>query len=368
MNIGGCDFSSRLYTYADLEGDITLSSFALQEEDLMYKIPMIKRAQTMSNREIKLIASAWSAPAWMKSNNALYDKGYLLPEYWQVWADYILKFLDSYAGNGIHFWGITPQNEPINGNIPGFTFNCMGWNATTQTNWVAHHFGPTLWNGGYSNLSVMIMDDQRFLLPGWAETVVSNPEAEQYVSGIAVHWYFDRSTPPSFLDETHNALPDYFILSTEACAGDNIWEDSVALGSWDRAEDYMHDIIEDLNHWVVGWIDWNLALNPEGGPNWAENFVDSPIIVNATADEFYRNPMFYAMAHVSKFVTPGSIRIETMLLDSDLECVGFERLDGSTVILILNRSEEDELLIISDGSQGNLEFAIPKRSIHTVIY
>ncbi|ROT76190.1 hypothetical protein C7M84_005258 [Penaeus vannamei] len=112
----------------------------------------------------------------------------------------------------------------------------------------------------------------------------------------------------------------------------------VALGKWERLESYARYIIEDMNHWVTGWMDWNLALDMQGGPNWAENFVDAPIIVNKEADEFYKNPMFYAMGHFSKFVKEGATKLGLASENQKkLDATAFRNPDGSTAVVILNR-------------------------------
>jgi len=100
------------------------------------------------------------------------------------------------------------------------------------------------------------------------------------VSGIGLHWYVDALVSPSTLDQAHSEFPNHFMLGTEACAGALPFEEPVVLGSWERGEMYASDIITDLNHWVTGWVDWNIALNMTGGPNWAHNEVDSPIIID----------------------------------------------------------------------------------------
>ncbi|XP_042855799.1 putative glucosylceramidase 3 [Penaeus japonicus] len=130
-------------------------------------------------------------------------------------------------------------------------------------------------------------------------------------------------------------------------------DEKVLLGSWGRAESYAKNIIEDVNHWVTGWLDWNLALDTTGGPNWAANRVDAPIIVNATADEFYKQPMFYALGHFSKFVPGGSVHVGSRVVkgdgvsdgddsnggddgDGELHSAAFIHADGGCVLILLN--------------------------------
>lgn len=230
-NMGGCDFSTRPYTYADTPGDANLDSFSLQDEDFE-KIPLMQRAQDLRQEPIKFFASPWSAPAWMKSNNDLIGKGYLMPQYYQSWANYFVKFLDEYSKQGIEFWGLTAQNEPWDGTVPNFTFNAMGWNSTTQKDWIVEFLGPALENSGYETVKLMILDDQRVLVPKWARDVFSDERALKYVSGIGIHWYIDDVLPfPFALDQAHEEFPDKFLLYTEACNGDRPWDlEKVMLG------------------------------------------------------------------------------------------------------------------------------------------
>ena len=114
----------------------------------------------------------------------------------------------------------------------------------------------------------MILDDQRLFLESWPEAVFSySPEANTFIDGIAVHWYLDSFVSPKILDETHRLFPDKFIFATEACAGAGPLKPNVILAGFSRAESYAKYILQDLNHWVTGWTDWNLALDLLGGPN-----------------------------------------------------------------------------------------------------
>jgi len=373
INIGGCDFSDRPYTYCDTEGDVNLDTWDLAQDDILYKIPYIKMAQNVSNKNILLFGSAWSAPGWMKSNNQVYGQGYLLPEYYQVWADYHLRFLNAYKENGVNMWGLTAQNEPVDGNIPEFGFNCMGWNASTQATWIGQHLGPTLDNNGFDHLKLMAFDDQRPLLFGWSKDIMEDELASQYVDGWAVHWYTDFLGLPGVLDYVHDQYPDKFILFTEACTGANPWDlQKVLLGSWERGQEYINDILTNLNHWSTGWTDWNLALDMDGGPNWAYNYVDSPIIVNEADDEFYKNPMYYGLAHFSKFLPEESVRIHSEVTGYDADRIlscAFERPDGGLVVIVTNQHVDQTIKIRLETEDKTSEvITIGPQSVHSFIW
>ncbi|XP_071442851.1 lysosomal acid glucosylceramidase-like [Hetaerina americana] len=369
--IGGCDFSTHTYTYDDMDGDVMLSHFNLSEEDFNYKIPLIKRAKLMSQKEIKLIGSAWTAPPWMKTNNDYSGFGFLKREYFQLWADYIIRFLDEYKHNGHTFWGITTGNEPMNGIIPINRFNSMGWTPREQREWISKNLGPSMVASQHNKTKLIMLDDQRFLLPWWVDIVMQDADAQRYIDGIGVHWYWDSVVPTRTLDETHNRHPEKFILATESSIGDKPWNfEKVLLGSWSRGEEYMMDILQDLQHWVVGWIDWNLALNERGGPNWARNYVDSAVIVNATADEFYKQPMFYAIGHFSKFITQGSVRIALKAPDGDdyVNGVAFLKPDGGIAVVMHNQLDSSVAVTITDDRYGDINIDCPPRSFQTLVY
>lgn len=263
----------------------------------------------------------------------------------------------------------------FSGFIPGFIFNCMAFSPQTQRDFIKLDLGPALENAGFGpqKLKLMIMDDQRYLLPKWADIVLADPDSSKYVAGIGFHWYGNIISPPATLDVVHDRHPEKFLLATEATEGSTPLEpQKVVLGSWERGENYAHDILDDLNHWTSGWIDWNYALNMSGGPNWANNNCDSPIIVNLDEQEFYKQPMFYAMGHFSKFLPPDSVRIgmnfEKFDLFNHLEVGAFVNPNGSTVVIVLNRQNKMIPITIVDDVKG-IEYSkeISPRSINTFI-
>ncbi|XP_074118302.1 lysosomal acid glucosylceramidase [Sminthopsis crassicaudata] len=372
--MASCDFSIRIYTYADDPDDFQLNNFTLPEEDTKLKIPLIHRALALAQRPTSLFASPWTSPTWLKTNGAVNGKGSLKgkpgDKYHQTWANYFIKFLDAYAEHKLKFWAVTAENEPSAGMISGYPFQCLGFTPELQRDFIAFDLGPALAQSDHRDTKLLILDDQRLLLPHWAEVVLKDRKAAQYVSGIAVHWYLDFLAPAkATLGETYRLFPNMMLFASEACVGSKFWEQSVRLGSWSRGTQYSHSIITNLLYHVVGWTDWNLALNPEGGPNWVRNFVDSPIIVDIGKDKFYKQPMFYHLGHFSKFIPEGSQRIG---LDASqkthLETVALLRPDGAAVLVVLNSSSQDEPLTIADPAVGFIQTLAPAYSIQTYLW
>nr|XP_054933370.1 putative glucosylceramidase 4 [Dermacentor andersoni] len=382
--LASTDFSERKYTYDDSPGDLELTNFTLAQEDLDLKIPYIKRATSLVTGPLLLIGSAWSSPAWMKTSNTLEGGGVLIGEpgsaYYKSWAKYYVRFLQEYWRQGIRFYGVTAQNEPTTGFAPTVRWPALGFTAQTQKEFIKLDMGPALDEAGYGAdvLQLLIFDDSSDNLPEWSNVVLSDTEAAEYVRGVAVHRYSDKSVSPAGLDHVHDNFPNKFILSTQASAVSAAKpEDKVMLGSWERAEEYASHVIEDFNHWVNGWIDWNLALNTEGGPSWVQKSADSPVIVNATAQEFYKQPMYYALGQFSKFLPMSTTRVESHLEQAhshdtpakNLQHIAFVTPDSKIVVIVLNKDDKKYTLKIKDVyREGSVQKVINERSITTFVW
>ena len=202
--------------------------------------------------------------------------------------------------------------------------------------------------------------------------------------GIGLHWYSSVEDYIAFLTKpfekmrtTHEKYPDKFMLATEACVGFiPIIDQGPKLGNWQRAERYGYDILNDLNAFAVGWTDWNIALDMTGGPNWADNVVDAPILVDTDdGATFYKNPLFYYMGHFSKFITPGSHRIHVESsappLQKPMEVTSFLSHDGQNfVTVVLNRGDSSQNYSISvkDDDRGFINVNIAGNSIQTIVF
>ncbi|XP_052751899.1 lysosomal acid glucosylceramidase-like isoform X2 [Galleria mellonella] len=368
--IGGSDFSIRPYTLQDYpENDASLSNFSLAYEDYNYKIPVIKASIALATAPVQIIASCWSPPTWMKHVHNITGTSQLRDKFSQTYADYHLKFLESYARENLTIWALTTTNEPLSGIMSLGKANRLGWTTQKMGRWIANNFGPTIRNSSFSNIKIIAGDDQRFSLILWYNIVIQEvPEADKYIDGLAVHFYFDELSPPEILTKATEDHPDKFILATEASNGVGPTIPAVVLGSWDRAQKYIKDIIEDLNYNVVGWVDWNIALDEQGGPTYINNCIDSPIIVNAQRGEFVKQPMFYALGHFSKFLPRGSRRINVSATYPDstpLDNVAFLTPRNTIVVVVYNEVDQTRAVRIRLGNQEAF-LSIEPQSIATV--
>ncbi|XP_054153227.1 lysosomal acid glucosylceramidase-like [Oppia nitens] len=376
--IGGTDFSTHGYAYdEDHKDDFDLKYWNLTAEDYKFKIPFIREALSISAEPLKLFTTSWSPPVWMKNNTKLAGGGFLKDQpgekYYQVYANYIVKFINAYKSLGIPVWGLTPQNEPYFGiKKNGYPFNNLQFNGQLQRDFIKKDLGPALVQSGNKDIKVMTYDDQTLWVQEFAEAVLKDPEANKFVSGIAFHGYFNNISDFGQFDQLHKQFPDKFILATELCLARDGDPHKVHLGAWEGVELYANDIIKDLNNWVNGWVDWNLALDEQGGPNWFGGFVDSPIIVNTTGNEYYKQPMYYALAHFTKFLSPDSVRIGHSVnhpIDT-LMTTAFKRPDGGRVVIVLNKGTEIVDMTVVDKNTGGpgFQWRVYPKSLQTFIY
>ena len=383
-HIASCDFSLNNYTYAPVEGDLALENFTI-EEDRDDLIPMIKDAMAISKDGFNIIASPWTAPPWMKDNRN-YVGGKLLPEFYDAFALYFNKYLDAYEAEGIDIWGLTPVNEP-HGN--GNNWESMHFTPKEETDFVQNHLGPKLEAAGKSDVNILGYDQNRAGLKEWVDEMFKDEASSKYFAGTAIHWY--ESTYdyfPEDLQYAHNKAPNKYLIETEGCVDSEIpkWKDDVWYWSkeatdwgWDWASDkdrhlhpkyspvyrYARDIIGCLNNWVDGWIDWNMVLDKQGGPNWFENWCVAPIIVDPDKDEVYFTPIYYTMAHFSKYIRPEAKIIDVLNSEDDLMVTAAKNPDGTIAVVVLNQSTELKNFTIFLGEKEK-NMSINAQAIQTI--
>ena len=385
-HMNSCDFSLNNYSYTPVENDINLEHFSI-EEDKDDLIPMIKEAMAISEDGFRLFASPWTAAPWMKDNNS-WVGGKLLPKYYDSWALFFSKYVDAYKAEGIDIWGFTVENEP-HGN--GNNWESMIYSPAEMTNFVQNHLGPKLEADGKGDLVILGYDQNREGLNEWVDEMYKNEASSKYFDGTAIHWY--ESTYdffPKALQYAHEKAPDKYLIQTEACVDDEIpvwkndaWYWKKEATDWgykwrEEEKKYLHpkyapvnryarDIIGCLNNWVDGWVDWNMVLDKQGGPNWKKNWCIAPVIVDPEKDEVYFTPLYYVMAHFSKFIRPGAQVIDVTNSDPTLMVAAAENPDSSISVVIFNEEKAEKNYTLKLGEQQQV-ISIAAQAIQTVVF
>jgi len=331
-NIQSCDFSSGSYSYV-ADNDKDLKTFSVQYDE-QYRIPLIKQAIARA-KHLTLYASPWSPPAWMKSNNDMLHGGKLLPEYYQSWANFYIKFIEAYEKHGIPVWGITVQNEPM---AVQRWESCV-YTAEEERDFIKKYLGPVLAKSAVKDKKLIAWDHNRDLIYNRASTILNDTDAAKYVWGIGYHWYETWTGGPMQFDnvrKVHEIFPGKKLIFTEGTA-ESFNPDS--LGSWSLGEKYGNSMIHDFNNGTVGWTDWNIVLDEKGGPNHAGNFCFAPVHAINSEKLFYTNS-FYYIGHFSTFIRPGAVRIDASSNRSALITTAFKNEDGNIAVVVMNQSDQ----------------------------
>ncbi|MGB5351985.1 MAG: glycoside hydrolase family 30 beta sandwich domain-containing protein [Woeseia sp.] len=421
--IGSTDFSVEgKYSYADEPGDRSLEQFSIAVDkdgfatsrypgirDASYDLlPMIRQAMSIKNQqddgELRIVASAWTAPPWMKDINDWYipgspennfqgTGGKLKPEHVQNYADYLVRYLDAYRAEGVDIWGLTPVNEP-HGNSGNW--ESMHFTPDTQNEFIKRNLAPALKKNSFGDVKVLIYDQNRDDLEHWADEIFGDPETALLVYGAAVHWYSSTfKVHEDVFERVHQKFPGFAIIHTEGTIDDLGKDAPGGIGdpekfkesNWfnndefwwnDNATDwaytaewapnnedhpaytpvhrYARNIIVSLNHWMEGWIDWNVVLDANGGPNHAGNFCGAPIMIDTESGEVYYTPVYYVLAQFSRTIRPGDKAVQAdkhlVGLDDDaLHTSATINDDGLLSVQVLNTTKQPIQYSLQIGAQ-----------------
>jgi glucosylceramidase len=346
-HMNSCDFALGNYAYSEVPGDMELKHFSI-ERDRQALIPMIKEAMSLARGDLKLFASPWSPPAWMKTTGAMNHGGKLRKECRDVWARYYCRYIREYEREGLPIWGLTVQNEPE----ATQTWDSCVYTGEEERDFVRDHLGPALHRAGLGAVRLMIWDHNRDRMFERAKVVFDDPKAAGYVWGTAFHWYMGDCFENCQL--VHEAWPDKHLIFTEGCV-----EKGPHIGSWSPAEKYGLSIIRDLNHWTEGWVDWNLLLDETGGPNHVDNFCGAPIICDTRADKVFFQSSFYYLGHFARFIRPGAERVLCASSRDELEATAFQNDDAGVVVVVLNRSDKSIPFALKFGREAAQVESLP---------
>jgi glucosylceramidase len=329
--IGSSDFSRNAFTYDDIYEwgtDYNLASFSI-EHDRAYILPLLRAARSI-NPAIKVMASPWTPPAWMKTEGSYggtYQGGSLRTTAFDAYASYLVKFIQGYQAEGVPIDSLTVQNEPLT--TPPYP--SMYMLANDQATFIGQNLGPALDRAG---LRPRIFTWDHNWDTAYPSTVLSNASAARYVSGVAFHCYGGQ---PSAMSDMHNAHPNVDVALTECSDGPR-----ATFG--DKLNyDVRVTLIGSLRNWARSVSKWNLVLDENGGPKLYSGaclHCTGMVTVNGSTGGVSYNEDYYAFGHASRFIQPGAYRIDSTAFGlGGIENVAVQNPDGSLVVLAINSGD-----------------------------
>lgn len=322
VSIGASDLSSTVFSYDDMppgQTDPSLTNFSLSQ-DTIDLVPVLKQILTI-NPSIKIMGSPWSPPVWMKDNSSSIG-GSLQPQYYGVYANYFVKYIQQMQAKGIPINAITIQNEPQHGgNNPS-----MVMSATQQAEFIKNNLGPAFLAAGIS--TKIIIWDHNCDNPGYPISILNDAAAKPYIDGSAFHLY---GGDINALSTVKNAHPDKNLYFTEQ------WTAGSGSFDGDLKWHIKNVLIGSMRNWSRIALEWNLANDPAYGPHTPGGCTECKGALTITGSAYNRNVAYYIIAHASKFVPAGSVRIYSSLA-GNLPNVAFKTTAGKKVLIVLNES------------------------------
>ena len=347
ISIGASDLSNSTYTYNESAGDTDMSEFSLAGPDATYLLPIIRQILEI-RPDIKILATPWTAPTWMKTNGS-YVGGRLLPEYYGAYARYFVAYLEAMRAEGIEIWALTPQNEPEN----PFNNPSMQMNASEQLAFVDGFLGPEIEAAGFDPL--ILGFDHNCDNPSFPITVANG---SGYVDGSAFHLYAGRiETMTTVRSATGKGVyfTEQYTDVNGSFDGDLGWHlENVVIGS--------------LNNWSKSVFEWNLAADPNQDPHTEGGCTEClPAVTVSGRSKTERNVSYYILGQLAPFVEPGAVRIGSSSSARDVLVTALQNPDSTRTLLAYNRSGEDRTISVQDGARS-FRYTVPARSAVTFVW
>jgi glucosylceramidase len=351
VSIGASDLDDHVFSYCDLppgESDPQLRNFTLKEDEENL-IPVLKEILAL-NPQMKIMGSPWSAPVWMKTNN-LPKAGSLKPEYYDAYARYFVKYIQGIASHGIRIDAVTLQNEPENPhNTPS-----MLMTADEQTNFVKNNLGPAFAEAGIETKIVVF--DHNCDHPEYPISILNDRDARKYIDGSAFHLYLGEIEA---LSKVHEAHPDKNIYFTEQ------WTSGEGKFDGDLRWHVKNLVVGATRHWSRNVLEWNLAADPNFDPHTDDGGCTQCMGALTIGNAVTRNVSYYIIAHASKFVRPGAIRVASNITD-DLHNVAFVNPSGEKVLIVVNDNDSPQTFAINFRGR-NAQASLPGGAVGTFVW
>lgn len=351
ISMGASDLDEKVFSYNDLPKDSTdfkLRQFSLSY-DTLHLVPILKSILKISPK-IKIMATPWSPPIWMKTNQNSVG-GNLKHDCYAVYAEYFVKYLQAMSHHGINIDAITVQNEPQHGgNNPSLVMS-----ATEQANFVKDHLGPKFELAGLK--TKIVIWDHNCDQPAFPISILNVPSAKQYIDGTAFHLY---NGDISAMNQVHALHPDRNLYFTEQWTGanGNFGEDLI----WHT----KNVIVGSMSNWSKVALEWNLANDPAFKPHTPGGCSLCKGAITIDKNIAVKNVSYYIISHASRFVYPGSKRVESTQIGT-LHHVVFLRPDGRKVMIVVNESDKNEIFNIEINGKRAI-VSMPTKSVATLVW
>ncbi|WP_440119285.1 glycoside hydrolase family 30 protein [Paenibacillus sp. QZ-Y1] len=352
--MGASDYARTVYSYNDLpegESDPKLTQFSIAHDDEDI-IPLTQKALEL-NPELKLFASPWSAPGWMKTSGSMIT-GQLKNEWYPAYAEYFVKYIQAYATHGLPIHAITPQNEALYepGHYPG-----MLMPAEAQAEFIKNHLKPAFVRNDIQ--TKILCYDHNWDRPDYPMTVLE--QAGEVVDGVAWHWYGGEASAQTAVYEAFAGKEVHF---TEGSGGDWIPPFEQAFSN------VMRTGIQILRHYSKSFVLWNMALDENNGPTvpgFGQSTCRGIVQVNQQTKELTYTLDYYALAHFSALIRPKAVRIESSCSEASMYSVAFKNTDGSVAVVLFNDGEDTENVQIKMREGELLSFQLEAKSVVSIL-
>ena len=349
ISIGASDLSNSTYTYNQTAGDVNMNNFSLAGPDLTYLIPVLQSIRAL-NPNIKILATPWTAPTWMKTNNS-YTGGSLLTTRYAAYALYFVKYLEAMNAQGIPIWGITPQNEPEN----PFNTPSMLMTASEQLNFINNHLGPAIAASPF-NPKILVFD-HNCDNTSYPTTVLNG---STYASGAAFHLY---AGDISAMSTVRNATgKDVYFTEQYTDVNGNF--------SGDLSWHMRNVVIGSINNWSRSVLEWNLATDQNYGPRTQGGCTEclGALTINTGTNAITRNVSYYIIGQLARFAKPGAVRFSSSSSKGDFHCTALQNPDGSRVLLVYNDRTGTSKVKVVEGPGKEFARDIPAKSAMTFVW
>lgn len=329
IHMDSCDFCLDTYEAMSDAQDTELKSFSFERTE-KYIIPMLEDIKKVAGDELRLMLSPWSPPAFMKTNGNRKQGGRLKPEYRQMWAEYICRYIKEFKNRGYHVQRISLQNEPK----AVQTWDSCLFSAEEEKVFLRDFMYPALQAHGYGDIEIFIWDHNKERIYERVRDVVDDSTCHM-VTGAAFHWYSGDHFEA--MELVRQRYPEVKMILSESCLEYRLFDEK----NIEKVTNQLcHEIIGDLNHGMCAFYDWNLLLDEKGGPNHVGNYCHAPFLYDTGTGELMPQKIQRQYYHFAHNITPGSVRIGTTKYTDQIDMTAYRTPENKIAAVLLNKGDD----------------------------